>query len=387
MTTHFDVIVIGLGAVGSAAAWQLARRGARVLGLDRFSPPHDQGSSHGHTRITRLAVGEGPEYVPLVMRSHQIWREIEAATGESLLVQTGGLVIGPSDGRSSMHGQRDFVGQTLAVARAHGIAHEELSPQALRDRFPAFLTRGDERIYFEPESGYLRPEACVAAQLGLARRSGAQLQMDEPAQTISDAGHSVTVRTASATYQAAQAVVCAGAWLPGLMGPPFAGTLKAHRQTLFWFEPEDESIYQAARFPVFIWSHGPTAADVSYGFPIAPGQGGVKVGAEQYDTECTPDEMSRDVSAEEAAQVHANHVQGRFRGLSAQVRHAAACVYTVAPQSRFVVTRARAVPQAVVVSACSGHGFKHSAALGEAVAEHSLEGRSALSLAAFELLS
>ena len=383
----FDVIVIGLGAVGSATAWQLARRGARVLGLDRFSPPHDRGSSHGHTRVTRLAVGEGPEYVPLVMRSHQIWREIQAATGQSLYVATGGVVMGPREGQVALHGQSDFVGRTIEIARQHGIAHDVLDPQQLRERFPAFLTRGDERCYFEHEAGFLRPEACVAAQLGLARQAGAQLRVDEPALQLTGAGSEVTVRTAGGSYVAAQAIVCAGAWLPRLMGPPFATMLKVQRQTLFWFEPEDESMYLPGSFPVFIWAHGSTATDLFYGFPIAPGQAGVKVATEQYDTESEPDRMERTVSAAEAAQLHARHVQGRLQGVTSRLLAAVACPYTVAPHARFVVTRAQTVPQAIVVSACSGHGFKHSAALGEALAQQALEGRSKIDLQPFGLAS
>jgi sarcosine oxidase len=169
------------------------------------------------------------------------------------------------------------------------------------------------------------------------------------------------------------------------MGPPFAGMLKVQRQTLFWFEPEDEAMYRVGRFPVFIWLHGGAAADVFYGFPLAPGQGGVKVATEKYDTESDPDQMERTVSAAEAAQMHARHVLGRLRGVTSRLLAAAACPYTVAPQARFVVVRPETVPHAIVVSACSGHGFKHSAALGEALAQQVLEGGSAISLKPFGL--
>jgi sarcosine oxidase len=211
---NFDVIVIGLGAMGSATAYQLARRGARVLGIDRYHPPHDLGSSHGGTRITRLSVGEGAEYVPLVRRSHRIWREIEAASGEALMLTTGGLVIGPTQGGSELHGQRDFVNRTIELARSFGIAHELLDADEVARRFPQFLMRGDERAYFEPEAGILRPERCVAVQLELARRAGARLITGEAVTGLAALGDAVTALTATGGYQAAHAVVTAGAWIP-----------------------------------------------------------------------------------------------------------------------------------------------------------------------------
>jgi len=385
VTGPFDVIVVGLGAVGSATAWQLARRGARVLGIDRFSPPHDRGSSHGSTRITRLAVGEGPQYVPLVRRSHQIWREIEAATGEALFQQTGGVVIGAQAAPGAVHGQDDFVGQTIEIARRHGIAHELLDPDALRARFPAFVPQGNERCYFEPEAGFLRPEACVGAQLALARQAGAQIRVNEPVLGLEGTDVAVKVRTARDTYTAAQCIVSAGAWVPGLMGPPFAGVLRVQRQTLFWFDAENAGGFAPGKFPVFIWVHGPRTADAFYGFPTAPGPAGVKIGTEQDEIDTDPDTMQRSVLPEEAAIAYARHVQGRLAGIGPRLLAAAACPYTVAPQSRFVIARAPRVPRAIVVSACSGHGFKHSAALGEALAEQALDGGSAISLADFGL--
>jgi sarcosine oxidase len=379
----FDAIVIGLGAVGSATAYQLARRGARVLGVDRFAPPHDRGSSHGATRITRLAIGEGPEYVPLVQRSHQIWREVESLVGEELLLQTGGLVIGPSDGRGELHGQRDFVSRTIEVARQFGIQHEVLDANGIAARFPQFVLRGDERGYFEPSAGVLRPERCVAANIELARREGARIVVGETVLGLAAEGDGVAVTTSAGTYRAPRAVVAAGAWLPSLVGAGFAQHLKVQRQTLHWFRPEDPAPYAPGRCPVFIWSHGPTSSESFYGIPMADGHGGVKVGTQQYETVTTPDEMDRQVALSESALVYERHVRDRLRGVSEQRIHAVACPYTVAPDSSFVVGRHPRVEQAMVVSACSGHGFKHSAALGEAIAETLLAGKAAIDLSAF----
>lgn len=371
--------------MGSATLYQLARRGARVLGIDRFNPPHDRGSSHGWTRITRLAVGEGREYVPWVRRSHQIWRDIEATLGIELLVQCGGLVMGPTRGGSELHGQSDFVGRTIDVARQFGIAHELLDASAIGRRFPQFMLRGDEHGYFEAESGFLRPENCIAAQLELARQSGAQIVTGQAVTGFAEDGDGVAVISAGTTYRAARAVLSAGAWTPALAGGRFAQALVVRRQTLHWFRTHDPASFTPGRFPIFIWSHGPASSQAFYGIPLADTQDGVKVGTQQHEVDASPDCVNREVSELESAAMHAAHVHGRLRGVTAQRSHAAACLYTVAPDSRFIIDRHPAVEQAIIVSACSGHGFKHSAALGEALAEWALDGRSTLDLAPFKL--
>ncbi len=379
----YDAIVIGLGAMGSATLYQLARRGARVLGIDRFNPPHEFGSSHGQTRITRLAVGEGPEYVPLVRRSHELWREMESALGVDLMVQCGGLVLGRPEGDGEMHGQGNFVSATIAVARQFGIAHEVLDARAIGERFAQFVLRGDEVGYFEAESGFLRPERCIAAQLELARSAGAHIVTGQAVAAVKANGTGVEVIASSGTYRAAHAVLSAGAWNPALAGGRFAQLLRVRRQALHWFLPEDPALYAPQRCPIFIWSHGPQSTQAFYGIPVADPHGGVKVGTQQHELDTDPDSAERSVNTAEGEAMHAQHVRGRFRGLSARRSHAAACLYTVAPQSRFVIDRHPEVERAVVVSACSGHGFKHSAALGEALAETVLAGRSTLDLAQF----
>lgn len=381
----FDVVVIGLGAVGSATAWQLARRGARVLGIDRYTPPHALGSSHGHSRITRLAVGEGAEYVPLVRRSHEIWRELEAALGDELMLRTGGLMMESGAARGELHGRGDFVGSTIAVAQRFGIAHEVLDAGRIAQRFPQLALRGDERGYFEPEAGVLRPERCVAAQLAMARRAGATLRTGEPVLELAADGDAVAVKTAGATWRAGAAVVCAGNWLPALVGGAFAQQLQVQRQTLHWFRAEQPPDYAPGRFPIFLWLHGPRPEDAFYGFPMADGVPGVKVATQQTTTSTTPETMDREVARDESLAMHARHVHGRLRGVAADPVHAAACAYTAAPQSRFLIDRHPRIDRALVVSACSGHGFKHSAALGECVAQTLLQGGPAIDLAPFRL--
>jgi len=377
-----DVIVIGLGAMGSAAAYQLARRGAKVVGIDRFSPPHDQGSSHGDTRITRQAIGEGESYVPIVLRAHQIWRDIEAQTGEELLVQCGGIVLAAP--RSAHPVKAAFMDQTIAVAERHGIPHELLPATEVRARFPQFILDGDERAYFEPGAGFVYPERCIAAQLRLAERSGATLRTNEIVTAITPSGSGVRVETDKDVYEAGRAILSAGAWSPGLAGAPL-GHMALHRQVLNWYEAENPADYAPGRFPVFIWLRG-SDGEQSYGFPIPPGSEGLKVATESYEpASASPDEIDRQVSPEETAATYAMHVAGRLRGVSSRCLKAKACFYTLAPDSRFVIDAHPENERLTIVSACSGHGFKHSAAIGEAVAERTLEGRSRLDLSAFRI--
>jgi sarcosine oxidase len=378
-----DAIVIGLGAMGSASLYQLARRGARVLGIDRFVPPHDRGSSHGESRITRQAIGEGAEYVPFALRSHEIWRELEAETGEALLFPVGGLLLAPERDSAEHHGQRDFVGRTIAVARQHGIAHEVLRAGAIQDRFPQFHLEGDEIGYYEPGAGFLRPERCVAAQLDRARARGAVARTGETVGRIVPGAGAVEVVTDRAAYTAARVIVTAGAWTPGLLGGRFAKLLAVYRQVLYWFAPDDPAAFRPGPFPIFIWIHGPGAADAFYGLPLV--SEGVKLATEQVVDATDPDRVARDVSAAEIAGMYAAHVRGRLPGIGGRCLRAQTCLYTVTPGARFVIDRHPASERIVVASPCSGHGFKHSAAIGEALAELVLSGRSRLDLAPFAL--
>lgn len=381
-----DFVVVGLGAVGSAVALQLARRGAQVVGIDRYAPPHEQGSSHGRTRITRLAVGEGSAYVPLVRRSHELWREFEGLTGRALYRPTGALIIASPDAAGgALHGQGDFFARTCDLAARFGIAHELLDARALRERFAAFAPREHERGYFEPEGGLLFPEACVAAQLELAARHGAALHTGEAMLEIAAAGGGVVVRTERAAWHAAQAVLCTGAWLPAQVGSPLSTRLRVLRQVLHWFATDRPQCFAPERCPVFIWLHGPGPQAAFYGFPMADGVNGVKVATEQYHTSTDPDAVERAIAADEVATMFEQHLRGRLPALQPRAVHGATCLYTMDPDGRFVVDRHPRLPAVTIVSPCSGHGFKHSAALGEALAQRLLGEAASIDLAPFAL--
>lgn len=382
MTTA-DVIVVGLGAMGSATLYQLAQRRVRVLGLDRFGPPHDHGSSHGETRITRQAIGEGEEYVPFALRSHEIWRALEAETGGGLLFPVGGLLIGRERSTARHHGQSDFIGRTIAAARRYEIAHEVLGAAEVAHRFPQFRLAGDERAYYEPGAGFLRPERCVATQLYRARALGATMRTGETVAAITPRGDAVDVVTDRATYAAARVVVTAGAWLPALLGGPFAKVLGVYRQVMHWFAADDAATFAPGRFPIFIWIHGSGPGDYFYGLPLVAD--GVKIASEQFDESTAPDRVDRAVSPAEPAATYAAHVRGRLAGVTNRCVRSATCLYTVTPGSRFLIDRHPDAERVIVASPCSGHGFKHSAAIGEAIAELVTEGRSRIDLAPFSL--
>ena len=372
--TTYDVAIVGLGAMGSAAAWQAAKRGARVLGIEQYESPHALGSSHGDTRITRLAIGEGERYTPLVLRANEIWREIERETGASLHVVTGGLVIsGPA--RSATTHVANFFENTVAAARRFDVAHEILDAAQIRARFPQFAVRDDEVGYYEPGAGYLRPERCIAAQLDLARRDRADLRMRERVVSIEDRGGHVDVATDRATYTARQVILSMGAWLPRFLEPALSGRLAVTRQVLYWFEARGPiGEYEAPRFPIWIWELR-ESRHVIYGFPAIDGAaGGVKLATEQFVETTTPESVKREVTDSEKQAMHRDLVAPYLPGLGPRCVKAVACMYTSTPDAQFWIDRDPSRRNVIIVSACSGHGFKHSAAIGEVAALRTFKG-------------
>ncbi len=386
-TSTPDFLVIGLGAMGSAISYQLAKQGAQVVGIDQFAPPHTHGSTHGESRITRLAIGEGRQFVPLAIRSHQLWREIEQQTGESLLHTCGGIVITPAGQANHLHEQVDFLGNTIAAAKQYGIAHERLNTNEITARFPQFILAGNEAAYFEPSAGYLKPETCVHAQLQLAGQYGALLQIGETVQNIRHISGQTVVETNRGRYAAGTTIVAAGAWAPQLL-PTINSKLTVRRQVLFWFELDGSTSYAPEDFPVFIWLWGSGANDAFYGFPAIDTDGrvrAIKVAAEQNEFETTADATNRQVSPDEIADMFHRHVAGKLRGVAGRCVRTATCLYTSTPTANFIIDRLPHAADTIVVSACSGHGFKHSAAIGEAVAQWAMSNQTPEVLRAFAL--
>jgi sarcosine oxidase len=380
-----DVAVVGLGAMGAATLYQLAKAGVKAVGIDRFAPPHDQGSSHGDTRITRLAVGEGAAYVPLVRRSHQIWRELEAQSGEALFEQCGVLVMRSSETTASHHGAADFVAQTIELGRTYGIDHEILTSSQIRARFPQFGPICDGAVgYFEPEGGFVRPEQCIATQLAAAQALGATLITGTTVSAVESDGGVVRIKAGDRTLVADKVIICAGMWSANLLGEPFSALLKVCRQKLFWFKLAEPVIFPEAS-PSFILVHGPGEADSCYGFPPIPGEGSMKIATEQYVPLQSIDALDRTVSAAEVEEMYRMQVAGNIAGVTSELVKARVCTYTVTPDHGFIIDDHPTLNNVTVVSACSGHGFKHSAAIGEAVAQRCLSGTSQIDLSAFSL--
>ncbi len=381
----YDVIVIGLGAAGSATLHELARRGARVLGIDTHNPPHDFGSSHGETRITREAIGEGDIYVPLARRSHALWRRCEAEDGRKLLRDGGLVIIGRLDLPARHAGKPDFLRRTIDAAKSFGIEHDIISTTECRRRFPQLQVADGETVYFEPGAGLLLPELCIATQLDLARRRGAEIRTGEAVREVTQIGDGISVVTATQTHRAGQAVVSAGAWAPGLLGGAYNRILRPYRQTLVWFEADEPAAFDPPRSPVFIWMHGTDEEDWFYGFPRLPGETSVKVAAERFNAPLEhADDVDREIDPADIDLVWRHHIAGRVAGLRREGARATSCLYTMAPDSRFLIGRDPGRERIIVVSACSGHGFKHSPAIGEAVAVLALESEAPAILAPFD---
>ena len=379
----YDTIIIGLGAMGSAALYQSAKRGARVLGIDQFDPPHTNGSTHGETRVTRLAVGEGPEYIPLVARTHEIWRELEAQTGNGLLHESGGYIFCPKGGGAGWHNDGDFVEATVDLARRYEIAHEHLNAAEVRQRHPVIQLGDHFHAYYEPTGGVVDPEGAIRAQLGLARTLGAEIRPNERVLSINHTIDGVTVVTDQGRYQADNAIVSAGAWVNSFLPTQTQTSFGIYRQVMYWFEADDLEQFSVDRFPFLLWIDT-TKEDYFGAFPVAPGhQQAVKLLTEQYIESCDPDTVQREITQAEIDAFADRFIPRNLLGLSKRCIAAKACLYTVTPDEHFVIDQHPDSDRILIVSPCSGHGFKHSAAIGESVAQRTLEGASQIDLSAF----
>lgn len=382
---NFDVIVIGLGAIGSATVNHLAELGVKTLGIDQFNPPHNKGSSHGETRITRQASGEGSHLTALALRSIAIWQELEERFSMSgLFTRTGLLAISSPLSDAHVH-LDDFFDSTVSAALENQIEHEVLDSKQLKKCFGQFKTKPDEIGYYEPGAGILRPESCIEANLKAAASNGARLNFEERVQSIKY-GRIIEVQTDHDLYRSEKLIVSAGAWINELL-PQISQHFKIYRQVLYWFNIEKNyERFKPDCFPVFIWE--PTGVPWGiYGFPAIDGAGGgIKIAAEYLDaTIDSPEQLDRKVSAQEEAHMYENYVEPFFDGIGRKCLKSSVCMYTVSPDSGFVVDNVPGEDNIWIASACSGHGFKHSAALGEALAQMATTGLSSINLKPFGL--
>jgi sarcosine oxidase len=373
----YDVIVVGLGAMGSASVYQLAARGARVLGIEAFTPGHELGSSGGLTRIIRLAYFEHPSYVPLLKAAWAHWPQLEAEADDELLRVTGGLYIGRR-GSAVLEG-------SLLSAQTHGLAHELMDADESRRRFRVLDIDADMQTLHEPLAGILFPHRCIAAQLRLAERAGAELHFEERVTGWSADGAGsggVTVTTDRGSYTAAKAVVAVGAWL-GKLVPELGLPLLVERNPLFWFEPTaGRELFGPDRLPVWILELDEEHA--FYGFPALPESKGTpaqgaKVARHHGGRAVDPDSVDRAANDEDELVVRS--FLGRYMPLANGERlDARVCMYTNTPDFNFVLDFHPDDERVVIASPCSGHGFKFSNVIGSICADLALDGRTAFDI-------
>lgn len=364
----YDAIVIGVGGMGSAACAALAARGQRVLGIERFGPAHDRGSSHGRTRIYRTAYFEHPDYVPLARRAVKLWQRIEQQTGTALMHPCGLVLAGPDD--------CPLIAGTLRAADVHDLPLERLTPEAAERRFAALRFERDHTVLFEQQAGYLDVEPCVEMQIELARRHGAELHFDERVRSWDAASDWVVVRTDRGEYSAGGLVLAGGAWSAGLLeagghsAPPACVPLKVRRKMQLWFASANPALTPAC-CPVFGFH---VDNGFFYGFPaVEPGM--VKV-AEHTGGQVVDDvdQLDRSLRPADVERVGA-FVARCLRGVGPDVVRHAACMYTMTPDEHFVLDHHPEHAHVIVAAGFSGHGFKFCPLVGTLAADLLIDGR------------
>ena len=368
----YDVIVAGVGGMGSAATFHLASRGLRVLALEKHALGHGYGSSHGVTRIIRLAYFEHPSYVPLLHRAFTLWRELERGLDEPLLHVTGSLDVG-------REGSGVFDG-SLRSCRAHGLAHETLDARALRARFPGWRPEPHMMAVHQPDGGFLGPERCMVTHAERATALGATIREHEPVLEWKAGRGMVTVRTNRATYDAGQLVLAAGPWM-GALAPELRARLVPERQVVGWFDIAEPSRFAPRAFPVFVLD-----ADEGryYGFPEY-GVPGFKIGKYHHRHEVVdPDTVDRVCHPADEATLRAA-VSRYFPAANGALRSASTCMFTNTPDEHFIIDRAASAPEVLLVSPCSGHGFKFCSVIGEICADLVTRGTTSHDISLFGL--
>ncbi|HKA55388.1 MAG TPA: N-methyl-L-tryptophan oxidase [Candidatus Binatia bacterium] len=356
----YDCIVIGTGGVGSAALYHLAGRGARTLGLDRFPPGHDRGSSHGDTRIIRLAYFEHPNYVPLLRRAYQLWAELAERRGQQLYHETGLLQLS--------HPAGEVVPGVLRSAHEHDLAVEELTAGEVAYRFPGLRVPAPMTAVFERCAGYLKVEACVLAYVQEASKLGAEVRSGEAVLGWRADGSGVVVTTDQARYAAARLVITPGAWAADLLGD-LGVRFTVRRKSLFWYEAPP--VYGVEGCPIFLYE---TPTGIFYGYPQID-HFGLKV-AEHSGGQVVTDPLTvdREIDPQDRRRVE-DFLARHLPDVSRTLRRHVVCLYTMSPDGHFIVDRHPRHPQVAFVAGLSGHGFKFACVLGEVLAELALDGR------------
>jgi sarcosine oxidase len=369
----YEVVVIGVGGMGSATVYHLARRGVRVLGLEQFDIPHELGSSHGITRIFRLAYAEHPNYVPLLRRAHELWRDLENHAGERLLITTGGIDIGP-DNSTTLKG-------VLHCCSVHRLAHEVLSSAALRRRFPAYRLRSNMVGVYQADAGFLLPERCIVAHVFAAQEMGAEIHGRERVLSWRRDKNWLRITTNRSSYRARKIVITAGPWARTLVAE-LRDLAIPERQVLLWTQPLDPEPFRLGNFPVFNME---APEGRFYGSPIYAIPG-FKLGKYHHRRERleNPDQIDRHCYPEDE-KVLRRAIHRYFPGADGPTMSMRTCMFTNSPDEHFILDVHPQYPQVAVAAAFSGHGFKFCSVVGEIMADLALNGRTRWDISLFRL--
>ena len=369
---RYQAIVVGVGAMGSAALFHLARRGGRVLGIEQFNIPNELGSSHGNTRIIRLAYYEHPSYVPLLRRAFELWRDLERQIKTQLLHVTGSIDASPAGGHLFEDSRR--------CCELHDLPHQVLTSDELSRRFPAYNLPSKSMAVFQPNGGFLLPEACISAHVILAQSHGAEVHANERVLAWEPGANGVTVTSDRGTYEAERLVLAAGAWMPKLVAQ-LAPLLIPERQVVAWLNPIRPDLFRPARFPVFNIA---VEEGRYYGFPVF-GMPGFKLGRYHHRSQSVdPDDWQREPDAEDESLLR-DFATRYFPPGAGPTLSMQTCLFTNSPDEHFIVDTMPGHPQVLVASPCSGHGFKFASVIGEILADLVTAGRTRHDTAMFRL--
>jgi sarcosine oxidase len=372
LAQQFDTIVIGVGGMGSAAVYHLARRGQRVLGLERFDIPHSMGSSHGVTRIIRLAYYEHPSYVPLLRRSYELWRELETTVGEQLLHITGSLDAGPA-------GSQCFEGSRASCIE-HGLPHEVLTGAEVNARYPGYHLPDDHLAVFQPDGGYLLSERCIVAHVNAAQAHGAEVHAREQVTGWESRADGIRVTTDHSVYEANRLIISAGAWVGGLV-PGLKAVTSPERQVLAWMQPTRPELFEQTRFPVFNLF---VDEGHFYGFPVVSVPG-FKFGLYHHlNEQVDPDTINREADGRDESVLRA-FAERYFPDGAGPTMALRTCMFTNTPDEHFILDMHPDDSRVVVASPCSGHGFKFSSVVGEITADLAETGETRHDISLFRL--
>jgi sarcosine oxidase len=383
MNNRFQIVVIGLGGIGSAALYHLAKQGKSTLGIDQFQVPHSLGSTHGGSRITRLANGEGDMHTQLALRAAELWKSVQQEAGHELLCQCGGIIVG-NNRPGSFNNKENYFGNTVSMAEKYGIEHEVWDATQARKKLPLFHFSDEETVLYEPTAGFLRPENCINAHLQLAEKQGAQIQMNTQVLNMEEIHNGMRVHTNQGVFEAEQVVLAAGPWI-GKVLSEYQQLFTLIRQITFWFAVDDWQQFVPKNFPVFIRPSRSGNKGI-YGFPAIDGEnGGIKIASEYLARSTLLENVEREVHPSEIEEIYQQDILPNLRHVLPKCISAATCLFTETPDYGFLIDRHPHIKSLVIASPCSGYGFKFASALGETIAQFTCNQKTSVDLSGFSL--